>query len=91
MTPRDDLKAAVVAALEGAMCDFPRSMMEVAFRAIESHAGGCVVVPREQTAAMLKSISDDFDAARAGNADIADIWEGSITASPYAPEEKPET
>ena len=81
-TPRDELKAAVVTALEKAMCEFPRIAMEVAFRGIESHAGGCWIVPKRPAGTMITA------GRRHCFAQMVDIITAANAASPYAPEVK---
>ena len=81
-TPRDELKAAVVTALEKAMVEFPRTVTEVAFRAIEAHAGGIFLVPRHGTRAMI-------DAARQEFGIVLYEINAANAASPYAPKVKP--
>lgn len=81
-TPRDELRAAVVAALEDAMCEFPHTAMKVAFRAIEAHAGGCWIVPKRPADTMIT-------AGRRSFGQVVDIIIAANAASPYAPEVKP--
>ena len=82
MTPRDELKAAVMQAMEDGMVEFSRTVMEIAFQVIEMHNGGCVVVPRHGTRAMI-------DAARLEFGIVLHEINAANAASPYAPEVKP--
>ena len=79
MTPRDELKAAVTKALEDAMCECPRIAMDVAFRAIEAHAGGIFLVPKRPTGTMIT-------VGRRAFQPMGDIIAAANAASPYAPE-----
>ena len=79
MTPRDELKSAVMKAMEDGMVEFARTVMEIAFQTIESHAGGCVVVPRRPDHAMIA-------AGRRVVGQTVGIIIAANAASPYAPE-----
>lgn len=100
MTPRDELVQAMAqsvfnsfyggsSGLDDMAASIAKGMADAALAAIESHAGGCVVVPRVRTAEMQRAVlyAVDRDGDKPEHDPFFDDgWDAEIAASPYAPE-----
>lgn len=90
MNPREGLIEAMCAVfLRGKQVNnHTRESMAMAFAAIESHGGGCRVVPVTATPAILSAMNMTDYQLGAGNQAAAD-WAAGVAASIYAPEKAP--